>query len=173
VHTLLNRSALRTQGRVRSCACCGRPLWLANAKKKFCSDRCRQANLRSRTRDRQFALSRSVGHHPSDLSRFAKKSPLISDACKAVLDDRASISGPPTVIVIEIVAGWPWQSTVSPDGVACEVADFTAPRTIDAPIIDIDNPVIRAKAGELIARPPDDLSIPDFLRRLPEIGSVS
>jgi predicted nucleic acid-binding Zn ribbon protein len=56
VHTPLNRSALRAQGRVRSCAACGRPLWQANAKKKFCSDRCRQAAHRSQKWDGEFGL---------------------------------------------------------------------------------------------------------------------
>jgi hypothetical protein len=118
---------------------CGRPLWLANAKKKFCSDRCRQANLRSRTQDRKFALSRSVGHHPSGLSRFAKKSPLISAAYKAYFRSRG-IVGPGHVIEIE--TGLP---------------DPTKP----------DDPTFQAMVNALIATIPDDLGIPNSLRRRP------
>lgn len=45
MHRPLSESALRAQG-IRACASCGRPLWQANAKKRFCSDRCRQADHR-------------------------------------------------------------------------------------------------------------------------------
>jgi hypothetical protein len=137
MHAPLNRSAFRAQGRVRSCAACGRPLWQANAKKRFCSDRCRQAGHRSQKWDGEFGLLRSVGHHPSRVSRFAENSPVTSESCKANLADLAySIIGPPEVIEIEI--GQSRQLT---------------------PKVD------RAEVDRLRAEIPADLSIPNFLRR--------
>jgi hypothetical protein len=78
-------------------------LWQANANKKFCSDRCRQAAHRSQKWDGEFGLSRSAGHHPSTLSQFDGNSPLVSKPYKADLADLAySIIGPGDVIEIEI-----------------------------------------------------------------------
>jgi hypothetical protein len=146
MHTPLNRSALRAQGRVRSCAACGRPLWQANAKKKFCTDRCRQVGHRSQKWDSEFDLSRSVAHHPSGLSRFDGNSPLASKSCKADLAGLAySIIGPPDVIEIEI--GPSRQLT------------FVAPKVA---MVEVDRLPTQIPADLEI---PADLSIPNFLRR--------
>jgi hypothetical protein len=127
----------RQRYRVRSCETCGRPLWQANAKKKFCSDRCRQAARRRQKWDSQFAVSRSAGHPSSGLSRFAENSPSVSKAYKADFASRG-IVGPRYVIDIEIGITDP-------------------PKPAD--------PTFQARADALIATIPDDLSLPDFLRR--------
>jgi hypothetical protein len=136
MHSRLNRHALRAQG-VRACTACGRPLWQSNAKKKFCSDRCRQAGHRSRTWADQFDPSRSAGHTPSGLSRFAENSASVSKRYKADFTSRG-IVGPGFVIDIEI-----------------GIAD--PPKPVD--------PTFQTKVDALIATIPDDLSIPNFLRR--------
>jgi hypothetical protein len=148
MHNPLNRSALlRAQGRVRSCAACGRPLRQANAKKKFCSDRCRQVGHRQQKWDGQFDRSRSAGPNPSALSRFLENSSLNSGICKADLTRLAySIIGPPEVIEIEI--GPSRQLT-------CE--------TQVSEVVEVDQPI----SADLEI--PDNLSIPPFLKR--ELGS--
>jgi hypothetical protein len=49
-----------------------------------------------------------------------------------------------------------WKEVISPDGVKCFVTRFRAP-----------TPPVGARAAELIATIPTDLSIPSFLKRSP------
>jgi hypothetical protein len=134
MHRPLSESGLRAQA-IRACASCGRPLWRANAKKRFCSDRCRQAGHRKGKWEGRYDPSRSAPHHPSDLSRFPKNSPAISTGCKANFAGRG-IVGPGFVIDIEI-------------GIA------------DSPT----DPAFQAKVAEAIAEIPADLTVPNFLKR--------
>jgi endogenous inhibitor of DNA gyrase (YacG/DUF329 family) len=137
----------------RTCAVCGRPLWQANAKKRFCGDRCRQAAHRSQKWADQYETSRSGRHHPSRVSRSVENSPSTSRVCKAILAGRAfSIIGPKHVIEIEVFA----DRAINSDGSRYEIPAEAA-EGID--------PVIKARADGLIAQIPADLSIPDFLRR--------
>jgi hypothetical protein len=120
-------------------------------KAKFCSDRCRSEARRARS---FVSLGRSSGASRNDENSIAK-----SNGCKGHFAGRAySIIAPPDVIAAEVFGGSDWQSIVSPDGVRCEVAKVgpsAAARTNDA--------------SALIAQIPADLSIPDFLRRLPPL----
>jgi hypothetical protein len=114
-------------------------------KARFCSDKCRSAARRARNRA---GLGGSSGATRNAANSFIKSNARKGDfggrASPSGLPMVASISGPPTVIEIEIGAD----------------RRRAAPR--------ISNATIRAKAGELIAEIPADLSVPLFLRRMPK-----
>ena len=150
-------------GNALVCSTCGSPLKPKRGSRRqlYCSYRCRDEARRARN----FAVSATTLRGSPAIPQLVQNNCVGSTPYEGDFHGRASgIFGPPDVIKIEIIAGRDWKSVVSLDGVACEVARFIAPKTIDAKI--------RAKADELIAQIPADLSIPNFLRRFLKTDGV-
>ena len=108
--------------RAGSCQHCGAELHRKRVGRppKFCDAACRKAAFRSKQ------WENSTGRYRiAEAGRNAANQPLVSDGYKANFVGRtSSIVGPAKVIEREIIAGRIWESVVSPDGVACQVARY-------------------------------------------------
>jgi hypothetical protein len=109
-------------GRAGHCQQCGAELHPKRGGRppKFCGAACRKAAFRSKK------WETSAGRYRTpEAGRNAENRPLVSNGYKADFVDRVfSVVGPQIVIEREIISGRTWESVVSPDGVACQVARY-------------------------------------------------
>jgi hypothetical protein len=161
----------KTQSATRAeptCEVCGKVLVRKKAgrKRHFCSDQCRDAARRNRSfvgLVGKGAFFRGGGYPTQGNPRNAVAAIWFCRGIFGHFGDRAPVD--PVlwrlIVEIELFGGLAWQPAISVDGVRCEIARF-APKKL--------NTAARTKAAELIAQIPADLSIPEFLRRLPPRG---
>lgn len=116
----MNHQFIRAPGRAGNAFCCencGKPLRpkRGSRRQRFCCSACRKTAFRARK-----WVARYDGLGPG---RSVQNSADNSIICNGHFRDRPpDISGPKRVIAQELVRGRDWVAIVSPDGVACLVA---------------------------------------------------